>query len=401
MDVDDVEPKTVVDRFFAVLAEERRGISFEELSGDWTWDKILRRVIALRAKQRGNPASSVAATPRSSRAPSETPSMRVPDFTPQVGFGAARLYPHLAGRVQALKRPDFDAAMGTPQRNGVPAHGTFEFPRKVNAGLTDVPPQLVGLAPRYNTPARPQAAINPPPAFMPPSTPQRTVASVPDAPPSTAKRMMGYLSSWLGVAKPQPQPQRPARVGLPPPPPHRPRNVATPPRKLGERQKAPTVPLHAPPPVIREPTPEVLHPRDSVELQHATPVRHEQERVVPHKDTVDLQHAEPVRHEPVRPPNPREMVELNHVSPPPSTRKMPGPTVGAMRNRTASGGSVKDMVKNFDALAQEKERRRNADLEAATAKMRRTKSLQGLSTLAQAPLARTASVSGIPRPAWR
>ncbi|KZV89809.1 hypothetical protein EXIGLDRAFT_721047 [Exidia glandulosa HHB12029] len=136
-----------------------------------------------------------------------------------------------------------------------------------------------------------------------------------------------------------------------------------------------------------------------VELQHAEQIRREQERAVPHKDTVELAHAEPIQRPVERVPHPRELVELHHVSPPPLPPQQ-------QRQRTASGSSVKDLVKCFENAAGGGgggvgATGRNADLEMAKMKMRRTRSLQGLQSFGQAQAGTSASATNLGRPSWR
>jgi len=350
--------------------------------------------------------------------------MMIPDFTPSMPGPNGRVYPDLhkllGGGSQPLtfpKRPDFGKPLplkrdvsgssagsansldkemrragkvtapaarpvprsptGTP--TGTKRHGTVDAPRKVSARVEDVPSHLVSLSPEsQSTPVQKQTHSD-----VLPGTPTRAAAP-PAEPPSTAKRVIGYLGSWLGVSKPLAQQRQvgsavPQRSGprLPPPPPARPRTVATPPRRVAPREPAPAVPLHRPPPAIREPSPERLHPRDAVELQHAEQLRWEAEQLLHPRDTVDLQHAEPNVFAPQPILHPRDAVALHHVSPPPP---VPSSRIVVARPRTASGSSVKDLIKGFE----EQTPSRNADLELAKLKMKRTKSVQGIGQVAAA-----------------
>ncbi|KAH7100514.1 hypothetical protein BKA62DRAFT_619999 [Auriculariales sp. MPI-PUGE-AT-0066] len=383
---DEVEPKDVVERFLDLAFGDERDDREDELEGDWSRSKISRRVLALRTKQRGNPAP----TPRMARrAPSETPSMLVPEFTPLISHGVV----HAGGKGRVY--PDLhNAGRRTPQS----ARGTVNFPRQVAASIEDVPAELVNLTPRLKSPPPKSPSRR---QFVP-STPSHIRVAI--EPPSSAKRMMGYLGSWLGVSKPLARSRDvpstvPSRTGprLPPPPPARERNVATPPRRLTEREKAPTASLHRPPPSVRELSPDAMHPRDSVDLQHATPRQWEPEDILHPRDSVDLQHAEQSIYEPERIIHPRDTVQLQHVSPPPQQAK---PALG--RQRTASGSSVKDLIKNFEASTTPA---RNSDLELARLKMQRSRSFQNLSqhtaSQSNAAVVRSASVNMSASPSWR
>jgi hypothetical protein len=79
-----------------------------------------------------------------------------------------------------------------------------------------------------------------------------------------------------------------------------------------------------------------------------TPVRPPLPKTRAPKELVNLQPAPPPPPKsflPKRVP-PKRLVDLHHVSPPPEE----APRVPHVRPRTSSGGSVKDLVKNFEAL---------------------------------------------------
>ena len=65
------------------------------------------------------------------------------------------------------------------------------------------------------------------------------------------------------------------------------------------------------------------------------------------------------------------------------------PAPAPVRLQRRPSGSVRDMVKNFEAQQQP----RNADLESVKMKMRRTRSLQGIAQVAGTPISRSASAS--------
>ncbi|KAH7098123.1 hypothetical protein BKA62DRAFT_714332 [Auriculariales sp. MPI-PUGE-AT-0066] len=365
----DVEPDAVVDRFllFAFggdgLDDERRA---ELEVGEWSREKIARRVLSLRRKQMRDPAPP---TPRSrragsrqtspspsagsitnSRAPSETPSMLVPDFDPlipprlgsssdnhhervypdlrkYVGDGlwpvelsnqpprGSRVYPELGKYVgDGLQPMEFAEAHNGPKAASFSSvnlvrssrrlggRGSPPIPRRVLNRLQDVPPELVSSS---SSISHGRAS----------STSERVEFQVVAPPSSPAKRLLGYIGSWLGVRKPSSSLHRgKARASSPPPPP--------------------------PPPSL----PKQLRTRLSQDTSPALLTM-----------------------------GPPEVVRLQHVEPAPRR------VTRSMRPRTASESSVRDLVKVFEAQAEaEAERQspstRNADLELAMFKMRRSTS---------------------------
>ncbi|KAJ6491402.1 hypothetical protein C8R47DRAFT_449930 [Mycena vitilis] len=160
-------------------------------------------------------------------------------------------------------------------------------------------------------------------AEMAPTTPLRErearlqhPATQPAAPATIGKRVKGFLFSYLPtLAKTAPPPRaarsaHPSRPGLP-----------LPPLELLQKPRGPvTTP-------VRPPLPKTRAPKELVDLQPAP--------LPPPKSAL-----------PRRVP-PRRLVDLNHVSPPP---EQPDTRVGP-RPRTSSGGSVKDLVKNFEAVS--------------------------------------------------
>ncbi|KAJ7089355.1 hypothetical protein B0H15DRAFT_981464 [Mycena belliarum] len=130
-------------------------------------------------------------------------------------------------------------------------------------------------------------------------------------PATIGKRVSGFLFSYLPtLAKSAPRrPPGATRPRLPLPPP----DVLAKPRG----------PVKTP---VRAPLPRAPAPKELVTLQPAP---------APAPKTLIPRRAAP-----------RRLVELHHVSPPP----VPTVTERGVRPRTSSGGSVKDLVKNFEAL---------------------------------------------------
>ncbi|KAJ7201638.1 hypothetical protein GGX14DRAFT_464486 [Mycena pura] len=132
------------------------------------------------------------------------------------------------------------------------------------------------------------------------------------APATIGKRVKGFLFSYLPTLT-KTAPPAPARLGLPAR-----QRLPLPPLELLEKPRGPiTTPA-------RPPLPKARAPKELVTLQPAPPL--------------------PKSLIPRRAP-PRRLVELQHVSPPSEAPPAPRP-------RTSSGGSVKDLVKNFESLEQ-------------------------------------------------
>ncbi|KAJ7154787.1 hypothetical protein C8R46DRAFT_1227601 [Mycena filopes] len=134
------------------------------------------------------------------------------------------------------------------------------------------------------------------------------------APASMGRRVKGFLFSYLPtLAKTAPAPRTAALLARP--------RLPLPPLELLEKQRGPIVTP------ARRPLPKTRAPKELVSLQPAP---------APVKKTGIPRRAPPQR-----------MVELNHVEIQPEVRVGPRP-------RTSSGGSVKDLVKNFEKLDKEK-----------------------------------------------
>ena len=132
-------------------------------------------------------------------------------------------------------------------------------------------------------------------------------------PPSTVKRSLSYISSWLkpDTYKSRSEKQVPQRPGLP-----------------------------APPADV------LARPRGPVD----TPLPKPLEKAVPHKELVDLDHIDlPPETKVQDKPPPRRLVDLNHVP-------TPAPKSDMKRmSRRSSSSSVKDLVREFEAKEKAKE----------------------------------------------
>jgi hypothetical protein len=143
---------------------------------------------------------------------------------------------------------------------------------------------------------------------------QHPATAQPAQPATIGKRVKGFLFSYLPTLA-KTAPPAPLCTGLP----QRPR-LPLPPLELLQKERGPvTTP-------VRPPLPKTRAPKELVNLQPAPPP--------PPKSFL-----------PKRVP-PKRLVDLHHVSPPPEE----APRVPHVRPRTSSGGSVKDLVKNFEAL---------------------------------------------------
>ncbi|KAJ6454662.1 hypothetical protein C8R45DRAFT_1189305 [Mycena sanguinolenta] len=129
-------------------------------------------------------------------------------------------------------------------------------------------------------------------------------------------RVKGFLFSYLPIAKTAPPPTRKAPLHAGP-------RLPLPPLELLEKPRGP---VKTP---ARPPLPKTRAPKELVNLNPAPPPK--QKSLLPR-----------------RAPTPKRLVDLQHIEPP-----VEAPTVPFVpRPRTASGGSVKDLVKNFEAKTQ-------------------------------------------------
>ncbi|KAF8531334.1 hypothetical protein JB92DRAFT_100010 [Gautieria morchelliformis] len=136
-------------------------------------------------------------------------------------------------------------------------------------------------------------------------------------PASATKRVLSYLGSLVGRSTPAPHLSlKPRFNALPLPPP--------------EMHQVVRGPINTP---AKKPIPKSQAPRDLVQLTETqVPVKQPQ---FP------------------KPKSAKEMVNLNHVEPPRSvqrTRTVSGPIIIPGRARKDSGGSVKDLIKTFEAV---------------------------------------------------
>ncbi|KAJ6578599.1 hypothetical protein B0H10DRAFT_2236070 [Mycena sp. CBHHK59/15] len=328
---DVVDVHAVVRRFVRMMGGERAVAQYGDA---WGVETLTQRAMALQSKQRAGmvapptPRASSTSSPSfasasTTRAPDDDsvfathkrrPSMEAPDLTP-------------LGR--RARKPRLPAPLGTdaPFANLAPEP---ERRRRLPASL---------LAPRYSHLLEEAVSVSqgaPPPAEeepdadvdssfasstsastgveMPPATPLREKEErAAQRPASLGRRVTGFLFSYLPtLSKTAPPPTRrpagPARPGLPLPP-------------LDILEK-PRGPINTP---VRPPLPRTRPPKELVTLQPAP---------APPKPPTRIPRAAP----------PKRLVELQHVVAPEASVRV-GP-----RPRTSSGGSVKDLVKNFEAL---------------------------------------------------
>ncbi|KAF7348479.1 hypothetical protein MVEN_01365200 [Mycena venus] len=196
-------------------------------------------------------------------------------------------------------------------------------------------------------------------AEMVPATPLREredsqypATTQPAEPATIGKRVKGFLFSYLPtMAKTAPPPTRR-------PPTHAGPRLPLPPLELLEKPRGPvTTPA-------RPPLPKTRAPKELVSLQPAPPPK-------------------PKSMLPRRAP-PKRLVELHHVEPPVEEQ----PRVPFTRPRTSSGGSVKDLVKNFEAL-------KGANATAKGAEVKRVRSVGDFGGK------KPGSAAGAGRPMWR
>lgn len=279
-----------------------------------TSDNLLRRAKALQDKQRKGyvPPPTI---PAHVRTPSpftfgkiRSPSMEIPDFTP----AATRYVP----RAQAEPSNPYSHPSTDLPFQSLPA----ERPRTL-------PPTL--FAPRYSHLLDEAIAVSQSPSAGSregPAPESETSESTQHEFPShesrtphqhmtMGKRVKGILFSYLpSLSKTAPQPSRSSKTvsGLPLPPPD-----------ILEKHRKPVITP------VRPPPPKVTHPKELVNL-HPAPIAPKKGPLLPRRE------------------KPKRLVELHPVTPPevrPEPFTFPRP-------RRSSGGSVKDLVKNFEQIEQ-------------------------------------------------
>ncbi|KAK0201633.1 hypothetical protein DFS33DRAFT_1348892 [Desarmillaria ectypa] len=363
-EVDDVDIDAVVRQFLELTPD-----------GQWAKDELEHRSRAIAKKQRsGNAAPPL--TPRASPVEWEYPatanplerwgrrvSMNVPDFTP---LGRRAMLPARVRKSQAaLKTPTPSFRLPEP----ISARALFQTldHRTVEKSSRKVPPLF--FAPRYShlleeaqavsrgVPPKPEViaeqeqeqdkmfeqefvdtsidelvdasmdqsvtdasidqSVDDSREEVFPQTPAYKQLDAPAAAPRTSigGRVKGLLFSYLPTMnKTAPVPKRSAAFLSK-------NQLPLPPLELLEKPRGPiTTP-------VREPAPKQKHPKELVDLNHIQ--------------------IKPKSRIPKRIP-PRRLVELTHVSP-----EKPAEPV-RVRQRTSSGGSVKDLVKGFEAMEKEK-----------------------------------------------
>ncbi len=306
---------------------------------------MLKRAKALQKKQRSGQGAPPTPTLRFSSV-SSTPT--VPDFTPvhpARRLGVSLVQPRLAA-------PSFlsQTAPRLPPSLLAPRYSHLLEEAK-SLSKQDVPgPGIAGEPPVSPAPTADDGLV----ASM--TSEIKLEESEQEVPltPSVGSRVKGLLFSYLPTLKKKTPAQKrhePARPGLPLPPP--------------ELLEKPRGPIITPQP---RPAPRLTHP----------------------KELVDLQHASPPTRIPMLPQLPKRLVDLRPVSPPP----VASAPIKIPEGRRSSGGSVKDLVNSFEEMD------RSREIEAHALELRRKKSAARLA--ADAMTTTTTTTAKInSRPAWR
>ncbi|KAF7318265.1 hypothetical protein HMN09_00335000 [Mycena chlorophos] len=345
--VDAVDVAAVVERFEGRMGGRREMKGWGEA---WDTETLLQRVRSLQVKQRSGHVAPP--TPRSSAAienastssifSKRQATMEVPDFTP---LGKRAMPPALSSASRRPRLPEpvlggpFSDLPPTPEpakRRRVP--GSLLAPRyshlldeaKVVAGSSttvqeqdEEEEEIEEQETEADTSGEQEhpetsfedSSFEDVDAEMVPATPLREQPpAAPPAPATIGNRVKGFLFSYLPTLA-NTAPPAPPRTNLM----HGRPRLPLPPLEILQKPRGPvTTPA-------RPPLPKTTAPKDLVTLQQAPPPK----TMIPRKAVV-----------------PKRMKDLKHVSPPP---QMP-PVREGPRPRTASGGSVKDLVKNFEAM---------------------------------------------------
>ncbi|KAJ6590391.1 hypothetical protein DFH09DRAFT_1358649 [Mycena vulgaris] len=338
----------------------------------WDAEELMQRARALQGKQRAGHVAPPTPTAASHASPEDIftshgrrPSMEVPDFTP---LGKRAMPPRRARLPEPVGRgaPFSGALPPTPEparRRRVP--GSLFAPRYSHLMEEAV---SVGVGAPEARQEREEEREEEEESFvenedeeeeeeedaeMEPATPLRErearLGHPAPAPATIGKRVKGFLFSYLPTLAKNPPPA--PRTG-----PSRPRLPLPPPALLAKAKER--GPVATP---VRPPLPKARAPKELVSLQPAPP---------PAPKTLIPRRA------------PRRLVELHHVSPPREADQGPR---GA-RPRTSSGGSVKDLVKNFEALE---------DARARAPEVKRVRSVGDFGKTQRA------AGAGAVRPMWR
>ncbi|KAJ7098383.1 hypothetical protein C8R44DRAFT_889004 [Mycena epipterygia] len=351
------------------------------LGPDWETENLTQRARALQNKQRAGhvaPPTPSAPAKEDVFADKRRPSMEVPNFTP---LGKRAMPPGRGGRLPPPvgSGAPFSALPPTPEplrRRRVP--GSLLAPRyshlldeavAVSVGASPSPSQSRSEPQEEEGEGETSFTDEGDSSFasstdggdadteMAPTTPLRErealvaqTAQPAPVPATIGKRVKGFLFSYLPTLA-KTAPPAPTRTGGVP---ARPR-LPLPPLELLEKPRGP---IATP---VRPPLPKTRAPKELVTLQPAPP---------PPKPASLLPRRAP-----------RRLVDLHHVSPPPEDAVVArGP-----RPRTSSGGSVKDLVKNFEALD---------DARGKAAEVKRVRSVGDFGK-------RGGAGAGAARPTWR
>ncbi|KAE9400183.1 hypothetical protein BT96DRAFT_919592 [Gymnopus androsaceus JB14] len=327
--VDLVDVDDVVRRFMTEIGGEETTDAY-----GWSRESLVARAKAIQNKQRaGNVAPPTTPyTPRTvskTREPRPT-NMQVPDLTPlgRRPFPAARKpvsLPPPAGPAAPFSTIP-DNIQEPPPRRKVPA--TLLAPRYSH--LLD---EAVAISRELPSPEQPLTSVNDDtPPIAEPSL--KATSSQPPEAPAQRPRGLGRLFSYIpGLSKssaPTRKPTRESRPGLPLPP--------------AEVLEKPRGPISTP---ARPPVPKAKAPKELVNLNHQPVPEPKLPSMIPR-------------------PKPQRLVELNPVGLPEEYQQVVEP----VRPRRSSGGSVKDLVKDFE--------KRRESLEADSHQLTKARSIGNL-----------------------
>lgn len=332
-DVEDIRIEDVVERFVVMMGGDAtvnaRGSLWDRyvsivvkpsviIAKSRYRDSLCTRARALQKKQRsGNVAPP---TPRRGATPS-SPLSVVPDFTP-----ITRRRPH-----PPALRPKLPPPLARAPFDDIPnktkVHGSLLAPRyshlleeaiavSQDQPVIDITSSATAEAKgaEFHPDAGEQVDDNFSRVSADDSAADQTITT-PEKFQSGISKVKGFFTSYLPTlsksAPPKTRIPRPGKPGLPLPPPE----------VLGKTRG----PISTP---ARQPLPKVITPKEQVYLHHTSP---------PKKPTLRQPTTKPQR-----------LVELNPTPLPVENINVPAP-----RNRRSSGGSVKDLVRNFEVMDSE------------------------------------------------
>ncbi|KAF7979307.1 hypothetical protein HWV62_43030 [Athelia sp. TMB] len=298
-EVDDIQIECVVDRFLEIMGGAETVEGWGPL---WNRDCLTTRAHALEKKQRAGhhaPPTPSRSSPSGSRRLSE-----VPNFTP-----LTRRRPQPPARRPKLPPPTTGAPFDGLESSRPPMHGSLLAPRYSH--LLEEAISISHESPQEMA----DEATDDAPSYIEPD------AELPQSSPGLSNRVKGFIFSYLPTLSKTPSATARQRKTVP---------------------KQPGLPL---------PPPEVLgRARGPI----STPMRPQAPKPIPPKEQVQLQPAPPVKKSALpRLAKPQRMVNLN-PTPAPLIDPIP-----IQRSRRSSGGSVKDLVRNFENLDRQVDQKQN------------------------------------------